>query len=206
MVGTQFEKVLDNLKVLIRERDAYAARFGHRARITLQLTFLETNTPEFAAIVRLAAELGVDRVKGHHLWAHFSQIKGLAMRRSPDSIARWNSAVREAEAAAEQHRLPNGAKVLLENIAELTEGAIGDMAPGSRCPFLGQEAWVSAEGRFNPCCAPDKERQTLGNFGSLNSSSITDIWDGSAYQQLREDYATRALCKGCNMRQPEKKP
>ena len=63
--------------------------------MTFQLTFLETNVAELAGIVRLAAELGVDRVKGHHLWAHFREIESLSMRRSAESIARWNEAVLE---------------------------------------------------------------------------------------------------------------
>jgi hypothetical protein len=55
--------------------------------VTFQLTFLESNISELADIVRLAIELGVDRVKGHHLWAHFSQIRELSMRRSPDATS-----------------------------------------------------------------------------------------------------------------------
>ena len=106
-------------------------------------------------------ELGVDRVKGHHLWAHFDAIRGQSMRRSPESIRRWNAAVLAAREAAGERRLPNGKHVLLENIFLLDESAKDDVAPGGPCPFLGQEAWVSAEGRFDPCCAPDAQRRAL---------------------------------------------
>ena len=41
----------------------------------------------------MAIELGIDRIKGHHLWAHFEEIKHLSMRRSPEAIKRWNSEV-----------------------------------------------------------------------------------------------------------------
>src|SRR5260221_14679726 len=70
------------------------------------MTFLETNVGELAAIVRLAASLGVDRVKGHHLWVHFDEIRSLSMRRSPQAIERWNAAVQDAYEAAQQYRLP----------------------------------------------------------------------------------------------------
>jgi MoaA/NifB/PqqE/SkfB family radical SAM enzyme len=202
MLGTRWERVLENLRTFLAERDAHAKAGGHRCRVTLQLTFLERNVAELAEIVRLAASLGVDRVKGHHLWAHFEQIKSLSMRRCPESIARWNAAVREARRVVEEHPLPDGSRVLLENIHELDEGAVKDLAPGARCPFLGKEAWVSAEGRFDPCCAPDEQRRTLGELGNLHQVGIQEVWNGEGYQRLRETYMEHPLCRGCNMRQP----
>jgi hypothetical protein len=92
--------------------------------------------------------------------------------------------------------------VLLENFHLLDPGAVADMAPGARCPFLGREAWVSAEGRFDPCCAPDAQRRTLGEFGDLNLVGIQDAWNGDTYRRLQETYAEHPLCRGCNMRQP----
>jgi MoaA/NifB/PqqE/SkfB family radical SAM enzyme len=202
MIGSRFEKALENLRILLEERDAYAVAFGHRCRVTLQLTFLESNAHELADVVRLAADLGVDRVKGHHLWAHFTQIRGLSMRRSPDAIARWNAAVEAALKVVEQRRLPNGERLALENIHALDSSAVHDLSPGAECPFLGQEAWISAEGRFDPCCAPDEQRRTLGEFGNLHEVGVRDVWSGDAYLRLRETYMENALCKGCNMRRP----
>jgi glycosyltransferase involved in cell wall biosynthesis/MoaA/NifB/PqqE/SkfB family radical SAM enzyme len=202
MAGTRWEQVLDNARTFIAVRDAHAAAGGNRCRVTFQLTFLERNVAELADIVRLAAELGVDRVKGHHLWAHFDAIKGQSMRRSPKAIARWNEAVLAAREVVEQHRLPGGRRVLLENIFLLDGEATGDLAPGGPCPFLGQEAWVSAEGRFNPCCAPDAERRSLGEFGDLNEVSIREVWTGSNYRRLLASYSSRGLCLSCNMRKP----
>lgn len=202
MVGSRWDVVLANLRTFIEVRDAHARDGGNRCRVTLQLTFLETNVGELADVVRLAAGLGVDRVKGHHLWAHFDAIAGLSMRRSPDSIRRWNAAVVAARATSIEHRKPDGTQVLLENIFELDEGAIDDIAPDGRCPFLGQEAWVSAEGRFDPCCAPDEQRRTLGDLGRLTEMSIRDIWSSAAYRELLGSYRNRALCMGCNMRKP----
>ena len=206
MVGTRWEHVLQNVREFIAVRDAHAAAGGNRCRVTFQLTFLETNVGELADIVRLAIDLGVDRVKGHHLWAHFDEIKDLSMRRTPAAIARWNDAVAAARAVAERHLLPNGEKVLLDNIFPLDPDAPEDLAPGGPCPFLGQEAWVSAEGRFDPCCAPDAQRRTLGEFGDLHRHGLMDIWRGEPYQDLVKTYRNRALCLGCNMRKPVEAP
>ncbi|MEZ4462642.1 MAG: SPASM domain-containing protein [bacterium] len=124
------------------------------------------------------------------------------MRRDPNSIARWNLAVLEARAVASEHPVPNGQHILLENIFLLDETATEDLAPGGPCPFLGQEAWVSAVGRFDPCCAPDAQRRTLGEFGNLGETGVMDIWNGDSYGDLVASYRNRSLCLGCNMRKP----
>lgn len=202
MLGARWEVVLENARTFIAVRDEHAPAGGNRCRVTFQLTFLESNVHELAAMVRLAIDLGVDRVKGHHLWAHFDAIKGQSMRRDPDAIRRWNAAVLAAREAAAERLLPNGKPILLENIFLLDENATEDLAPGGPCPFLGQEAWVSALGRFDPCCAPDAQRRTLGDFGDLREQGLMEIWNGEEYQRLVKTYRNRALCLGCNMRKP----
>lgn len=202
MQGGHWETLLDNVRTFIAVRDAHAANGGNRCRVTFQLTFLETNVGELADIVRLAIELGVDRVKGHHLWAHFKEIEDLSMRRDAEAIRRWNKAVLNAREVAAAHALPNGKQILLENIFLLDEDASTDLAPGGPCPFLGQEVWVSAEGRFDPCCAPDAQRRSLGDFGNLHEQKLMDMWNGATYQELVASYRNRQLCLGCNMRKP----
>lgn len=207
MIGSRWEKVLENVRTFIAVRDAHAEGGGNWCRVTFQLTFLEANVPELADIVRLAVELGVDRVKGHHLWAHFEEIEDQSMRRNRDAILLWNSAVLAAREAAAERTLPNGKHILLENIFMLDEDAREDLAPGGPCPFLGREAWVSAEGRFDPCCAPDAQRRTLGDFGNLHDQGLMEIWHGERYRRLLATYRNRTLCLGCNMRKPaEVKP
>lgn len=202
MLGTRWEKVLDNLKNFIAIRNAYAEKGGNYCQVTLQLTFLETNVHELSDIVQLGIDLGVDRIKGHHLWAHFTEIKSLSMRRSPEAISRWNQAVIQAQTVANSQRLPNGKRIKLDNITILDEQAQHDLAPGGLCPFLGQEAWVATDGRFSPCCAPDKERRQLGDFGSLANKTMDEIWHSPLYQTLRQNYLQHDVCKGCNMRKP----
>lgn len=202
MLGVRWDAMLRNVREFVAVRDTHAAAGGNRCRVTFQMTFLESNVGELADIVRLAVELGVDRLKGHHLWAHFKEIEMLSLRRIPESIQRWNEAVLEARKAVSERMLPNGRPLLLENIFLLDESALTDLAPEGVCPFLGQEAWVSAEGRFDPCCAPDAQRRTLGDFGRLHELGVIEIWNGPAYRDLKLSYRNKALCLGCNMRKP----
>lgn len=202
MFGTRWESVVENVRTFVAVRDDHAAAGGNYCRVTFQATFLESNIAELPEMVRLAAALGVDRVKGHHIWVHFDQLAGESLRRNPEAIARWNRIVEETERAAAENRLPNGKLVLLENIHRLDPAEPQDIVRGGSCPFLGREAWVSAEGRFNPCCAPDALRRTLGDFGNLQEQTLSQIWSGSQYGSLRENYMENRLCQTCNMRKP----
>ena len=201
MLGSNWEKVLQNVKSFIAIRDQYAKEQNNYCRVTFQLTFLDKNVDELADIVKLAIQLGVDRVKGHHLWVHFNEIADSDLRQNESSVARWNKAVRNAQSIADKYRLPNGNSILLENIRLIqSENALASYQ--GECPFLGKEAWIDTEGRFNPCCAPDKERRTLGDFGNLNNTSLASIWQSQNYQDLQKSYFNNPVCKKCNMRKP----
>ena len=134
MTGVHWESLLHNVRTFIAVRDAHAAGGGNRCGVTFQLTFLEANVGELADIVRLAIGLGVDRVKGHHVWAHFREIDGQSMRRHPEAIRRWNRAVLAARQVAAEHPLPDGRLVQLDNILPLGTAAADDIAPGGPVP------------------------------------------------------------------------
>ncbi len=200
MLGSKWETVTSNLETFIKIRDNYALHNNNRCRVTLQLTFLERNVDEIPELIKFAIKLGVDRIKGHHLWTHFDEIKDQSMRRSKESIKKWNKIVEKIYQIVNSTTLPNGKKLVLENIDILNEEAIKDLAPGGPCPFLGKEAWVNAEGEFNPCCAPDELRKSLGKFGNVTKQSLHDIWTSNDYRKLQVSYLSKKLCQGCNMR------
>lgn len=202
MLGIDFEQCVENVRRFIEVRDKIHRETGYFCRVTFQLTFMENNMHELADIVRLAARLGIDRVKGHQLWAHFDEIKDLNMKRNQASIKRWNGYVKEAYQARDNHLKINGEKVLLENIISLEEGEQRTVPQDYACPFLGKELWVSATGKFSPCCAPDKLRQTLGDFGNIENQSVEDVLNSQQYQDLLANYKKIPLCQNCNMRKP----
>ncbi len=157
---------------------------------------------ELAAIVKLAALLGVDRVKGHHLWAHFDQIKPLSMKATKESVAKWNGYVKAAYRVQEKYRKPNGEKVILENIIPLHQNENIEAPEDYECPFLEKEFWISTTGKISPCCAPDNLRKELGDFGSIKNTTLKDVLQSSAYMELVRNYKSKPLCKTCNMRKP----
>mgnify|MGYP001158614243 FL=1 len=201
MINNDFDKNMEDLRTFIRIRDEHANNGGNYCSVTLQMTFMEMNLEQVPRVVELAIKEGVDRVKGHHLWAHFEEIKDEDLRRSKDSIERWNEIARECIEIADNNLLPNGKRIILANIYELDPEHGGELHPAATCPFLGQEAWVNHEGRFDPCCSPDDLRQTLGYFGNVGDEGLLDIWQSSEYQNLLENYLDFDVCKQCNMRQ-----
>lgn len=207
MRGSSFESQMSNLKQFLRLRDEYALKGkNRRPTVTLQMTFMESNLSELASIVSMAVDLGVDRCKGHHLWAHFKEIKDQNLRRDKASIERWNRVAAECRAIAAERPLPNGQYVRLDNFFDLdpdSANASGEIHPEAVCPFLGQEVWINHAGRVDPCCAPDKERTALGYFGNVNEpGGLMKIWQSEKYQNLVKTYKEHAVCKTCNMRRP----
>lgn len=202
MLGLNFEQVLENVKELVFHRDEYFAKTGYTCRITFQLTFMQNNMHELADIIKLAAELGIDRVKGHQLWAHFDEIKNLSMKANGTSTVRWNEYVQQAYEAQEKFRKPDGNKVILENIIPLPGEESQEVPDSYECPFLEKELWVSATGNISPCCAPDAQRRELGDFGNIATTNITDVLQSATYTDLVRNYKTKNLCKSCNMRKP----
>lgn len=194
MVGSRLDRVLANLRTLAEVRDRHVASGGRRCTLTLQVTFMEANLLELPAIVRLAAELGMDRVKGHHLWVHHGGMSAQSMRRSEEARSRWNAVAREAT------ELATLLGVRLVNFEQLDAADGPAAADGDVCPFLDQEAWVAADGTFGPCCAPDELRRTLGTFGSLATRSLGEIWHSQEYRELVHGWSARPVCQSCPMR------
>jgi MoaA/NifB/PqqE/SkfB family radical SAM enzyme len=200
MQNSRYESVVENIRTFIAVRNDHAARGGNYCSVTLQLTFMERNLSEFPQIVRLAASLDIDRVKGHHLWVHFPEMKEQDLRRSPESVARWNQTLAQCQDASVSCTRPGGARLKLENFTPLSFSEAQAMPPELECPFLGREAWINNSGRFDPCCAPDNLRQSLGAFGTVQERGFLDIWQGKNYRALVSGYRSHFLCQSCLMR------
>ncbi len=204
MPGAPLAEILENARQFIAVRDHVAAAGGNYCSMTFQVTYLETNIDELPDLVRLAAGMGVDRVKGHHVWTHgFPELERLSLRRDVAAIRHFNRVVEATTRAARERLRGDGRPVKLDNLFALPEGGSQDLAPGGECPFLGQEAWINWDGRFDPCCAPDEQRRSLGSFGNIEEVGFTAIWRGEAYRRLCREYASYPLCRSCNMRRPK---
>ena len=201
MRGGNFERALHQLKAFIACRDKYYKETKYYCRITLQLTFMSHTMHEIPDIVGLATTLGVDRIKGHHLWAHFEEIKSYAIPPNPEYCKQWNRYVIDCYNIAKHSLKPDGSQIILENIHPLDEHK-AQVQEDARCPFLGRELWISATGVISPCCAPDNLRRSLGDFGNIYQISLKEAFTSPNYIKLQQSYQQNPLCKTCNMRRP----
>ncbi len=200
MAGLRYQDALRELRAFLAVRDGLRARGARACTVSFQVPASERNVGELPDVVRLAASLGVERVKVNQLQLHFPALAGEDLRRSPAARARWNAAARGMHEAAAASPLSSGARVRLQGAVEMEEeGALP--APG-RCPFLGEEAWVLADGCFAPCPAPAAKEGRLGAFGSLRGTGFPAVWEGKAYRALAEGYEAVPACAGCALRRP----
>jgi MoaA/NifB/PqqE/SkfB family radical SAM enzyme len=207
MPGLDLARAVEDARTFVAVRDAWSARRagstapGRRCRVSFQVTAQEANVGELADIVRLAASLGVERVKVNQLQVRFPALAGRSLRRSVDAIRRWNAAVEAMRAAAEEARLPSGARVLLENVVPLAEDPAAP-APAGPCPFLGREAWVHVDGRFAPCPHPAAAAGALGDLGSAAELPLAALWAGGALRALAAAWPAHPVCASCPFRRP----
>jgi len=198
MGGSRFGAALEHLRRFLRIRDARREAGACACRVSFQMTAQSENVGELPAIVRLAASLGVERLKVNHLQVRFPELATSDLRRGREGRARWNHAVEQAREAAEAHPLPWGGRVELQNLNPLP--LEGEDPPFGPCPFLGREAWVTAGARFAPCPAPAGLDGRLGDLGSLEEASLGEIWASERYRELVTGYAERPECQRCPMR------
>jgi MoaA/NifB/PqqE/SkfB family radical SAM enzyme len=201
MSGLDLERAIADLKTVLAARDALAAKGGHRAKISFQVTAQEGNVAELPAIVRLAAALGVDRVKVNQIQVRFPSLAQRSLRRSRVAVARWNRAVLEMREAQERVRTPAGRAVELVNAIEWPRDPEA-RPPPVPCPFVGREAWVLVDGRFAPCPSPAAVRGELGKFGSIADRTIGEFWRSDALVSLAQGYEANPICEVCPFRRP----
>jgi MoaA/NifB/PqqE/SkfB family radical SAM enzyme len=200
MSGLELSRAVANVRAFAAVRDARATA-GRRCRISFQVTAQEGNVAELADVVRLAASLGVERVKVNQLQVRNPALAERSLRRSPEAIRRWNSAVVAMRAAADEARLPSGERVLLESVVPLDENPSAP-APAGPCPFLGREAWIHPDGRLAPCPHPAAARGELGDLGSAAVTPLAALWAGEPLRALVASWPAHPVCAACPLRRP----
>lgn len=200
MPGTNLNTHIEHAQRFIAIRDALSN--DNYCNMTMQLTFMRQNIEEIPDMLNLAIRLGFDRLKGHQLWAHFSEIEDQNLRANVDLAKRWNEIVIQCHATVNAHNQSAKRPFKLENFFALTLDNLEDIAPNGPCPFLGREIWIDPSGRFNVCCAPDQKRRTLGDFGNVSETPLAGLANSSEYEHLVNNYKSHSLCKSCNMRRP----
>lgn len=201
MPGLDYPAAVEGVRQVAAAREAAAARTGVRGRLSFQVTAQAGNVDELAEVVRLAAALGVDRVKVNQLQPRAPHLAARALTASAAGIARWNAAAAAARAAAGEVRLPSGAAVELQHAGPLRPDPAAP-APLGPCPFVGREAWILWDGRLAPCPHPAAWRGELGDFGSAAASPLRELWQARSFRTFTERHEEHPICAACPLRRP----
>jgi len=184
MIGDQTEQKIQDIKNFIALRNE---KFPN-VSITLQVTFLKSNLDELENIIKFGIENGVNRIKGHHLWINFDEIKNESLLRDPKL---WNQFIHRIEKYRKDINLVNFEKITSSN---------GSIPEEYICPFLGNELWIDFNGDYNICCAPSDKRVVLGSWGNFQTHSIENLFNSENYTKLINSYKEQDICRTCPLR------
>ena len=199
-VGAQLDVVVANLRALVAARsDAGVAE----PRIQLNTVVMRRNIAELEDLVRLAADIGVDRmwVQGlSHDFADVADDEGFL------AIRRWTDRQRLPSGDDRLGRRLDRARLLaaelgldlrLPPLDQDQDGGRRDDEPG--CDWPWRSAYVAYDGAVQPCCMlMGRDR---GRLGSVAEQPLSQLWSSPGYRQLRADLLgpdAPSICRGCS--------
>jgi len=121
MKGIDHRRQIENIRKLVEIRDWVRENSNRRPTITLQLTFLEKNFDELEDIILQGISFGVDRIKGHHLWITWPELKDQSLCKNAESRHRWNRKVVRLHDIVQHNKRPDGSTIILENFHPVPE-------------------------------------------------------------------------------------
>lgn len=175
--GARFAKVCENVRQLC---DATAP-----GTVALQMTLMRSNVHELPALVRLAAELGVRRVKAYHLFSFDPALDAESIVGEP---ALWPPVLEAA--------LAEGERLGVSLQCAEPEGAVDDVV-ASTCHLPWHESWVDLDGAVLLCHSHGGDVA-----GNVLHAPFRETWNGPLYQRVRGGFAAGRptwSCDGCGM-------
>jgi radical SAM protein with 4Fe4S-binding SPASM domain len=198
--GASFATVCTNVAALTGE---VRASGGTRPTVSLVFVAMQRNVHELPDLVRLAATLGIARVRVQNLSHSFGDVQGDDEYREirSDTLAQalWTPERRSAAARvfAQAQDVAREVGVTLR-LPHLEEPAVGREAGARGCDWPWRSAYVRHDGRVQPCCMLMGEDRAIQ--GSLADADFATIWRATPYAQFRAALRTGEPpepCRGC---------
>lgn len=198
-IRARFSKVLRNLDRLLAAR---AALGSATPRIRIVTVAMRRNLAELPAIVRLAAEHGVDTLFVQHLCHEYAEASlPEAYRSMRDFVAAETLLGAEAGTVAavfeEARRTARTLNIDLR-LPPLEQHPAQRRPRGCDWPWRG--AYLSYRGDAMPCCmvsTPDR-----ANLGNMAADGVEQVWNGARYQAFRAALASGdppEICRSCGI-------
>lgn len=175
--GADFRVVCANTRRLVAAVPA--------GTVALQMTLMRSNFRELPALVRLAADLGVGRVKAYHLFSFQPSLDAESIVADRDL---WPPILFEA--------LREGERLGVDLQCAEPVGSAADVQ-ASVCHLPWHEAWVDLDGAVLPCHSHGGD--TAGN---VLTAPFAEAWNGDLYRRIRRGFGAGRHdwhCDGCGM-------
>jgi radical SAM protein with 4Fe4S-binding SPASM domain len=193
-VGGHLEQVADNLRGLVRCRREHGSVVPH---IQLNTVLMRRNHHELLPLVRLAADIGVDRMWVQRLSHDFDDVRDEAEYEAIRAFTD-DEMLNDEEVAVAVQGCASLAHDLDLDLRLPSSPAESQTEPVPRCGWPWSSAYVTHEGRVQPCCmVMGSDRATLGD---LRTQPFSEIWRGAAYEAFRTDLLSDDppdVCAGC---------
>lgn len=176
-VGARFDAVCANVQRL--------AASTQPGTVALQMTLMQSNAHELPELVRLAASMGVQRVKAYHLFSFTAALDAEVL--AGDDV-RWPAILATALDVARE------LGVSLQCAEPV--GSTGDVA-SSVCHLPWHEVWIDLDGAVLPCHSHGGDVA-----GNILDGPFDRAWNGPLYQRIRSGFRADAPtwnCDGCGM-------
>jgi radical SAM protein with 4Fe4S-binding SPASM domain len=197
--GASFDRVVRNLRGLVELRSSWGAR---KPSIQLNAVLMRRTLRELIPLVRLASEIGVDRLWVQQLSHDLGDTEGdpayAGMRRFVDDEILWGD---DREVALVRHMI-GAARRLAGELGldvRLPEPEQVAHPPGALpCDWPWRSSYVNHDGRVQPCCmVMGSERSTMGN---ALEEGFENVWNGERYVEFRRRLLSDdppEVCQGC---------
>jgi radical SAM protein with 4Fe4S-binding SPASM domain len=182
--GSRFDRIIENIQMMTGERER-----GSNLVMSAWTVVTQKNIRELSKIVRLAKQLGLDLIT---IQPHLTNWGKEEMLARTDDIQVAN----EPETFAAE--LAAAKSVATEVGIELSVNESNRFCRDKPCPWVWKTTYIAANGDVVPCSIiADSNVVKMGN---VFEQDFQEIWNGEAYQTLRERIATHDLpdhCKHC---------
>ncbi|MBN1868168.1 radical SAM protein [Candidatus Sumerlaeota bacterium] len=177
----KLDEVLDSIRYLIEYRRSKGLAFPD---LTFNVVAMKKNVDEMPALVRLAAELGVDRICIAYMMVFYESLRGESLFYDQE---RADRRMDEAEALGRDL----GVQVFAP---PRFRSGTGRAAHFDRCYEPWEIVWLRCDGKTSPCCGfPDP-------LGAWRGVDFWNFWNSPGFTRLRRTLETDQeshWCRDC---------
>ena len=201
--SNNFDRIVQNLRnflKLLKNRRAVTPR--------LSIWFLGTkeNIAELPALLRLAAEIGIDEIHLQRL-VYFQDHDGHGVARREKTLRDSNDAAPELIHNSRLLAANLGIRFNASGLGNPLESVQTDSTaelPWSKCYRPHTLVYITANGNVLPCCISPFSTVAYSSIilGNVFEASLAEIWSGPKYTGFREQLQTETppkCCRGCGV-------